>query len=93
MERGSGAVCSDAAVWRGCPGQKTFDRKIFVDIGPVNTEARSSYLPVRALLGSCMEQARIPGQRHTDRSPILQVHDEKVLSAMNIANARASFRF
>ena len=45
---------------------------------PVDAKAASGDLPISALLGTGMQQARIPGQRHNDRASVHQIHTQAV---------------
>jgi len=61
--------------------EETFGAQIFVDLRPVDAEARTRDLPVAALLRSRREQTRIPDEGHGNRATIRDADDELVVGA------------
>jgi hypothetical protein len=45
---------------RGRPAQEAFGAQILIDLGPMDAVAAAGQLPVRALGGGGVEQARVP---------------------------------
>jgi len=50
----------------------------------VNTLATADQSPVPALARRPVEQARVPGERRRDRSPVTQVNDDSVVDDPNL---------
>jgi len=59
------------------PGQEAGNGYIFVDLFPV--QARAAEFDLLTLPGRCMQQARKPGERDTERTPVFQIDPETIL--------------
>jgi hypothetical protein len=60
-------------------GEYAFNRKVFVDVRPVDPETTARYLPTVSLIDRRMEQPRIPGQRYTHATTVAQVDDQVIV--------------
>lgn len=91
--RYAGGACLDRCAWRRDASQQTCDRKIFVDGGPMNSEACPGQLPTITLFRSRMKQSRVPHERHADRAAIEKIDDQAVFSTMYVAYAGSRAKF
>src|SRR5271165_2616303 len=69
---------------RGRATQQAFGAEVFVEVGPVKAIASARNLPVLALGGRGVEQARIPGERHSDNSAVAQGYAQRVGSESHV---------
>lgn len=71
----------------------SIDRQVFVNLGPVNSEAGTGGLPSIALFGRRIEEARIPRERHAHASAVRQINDQRLVRDMDVDDLFASSTF
>ena len=59
--------------------EETLDADIFIEIGPMNALTLSDRTPVAALPCGSMEEARVPLQRHHDRTAVTELDDKRIV--------------
>jgi len=65
----------------GCcsSGEKTLDAEVLIEVWPVNTLATADESAAPAFPRRPVKQARVPGERCRDRSPVTQLNDDGVV--------------
>jgi hypothetical protein len=70
--------------------QQPVRAQILVDLRPMDAEAAARDFPAGELSRGRLGKARIPGQRHGDRSSIHQFHGQAVFAGRNFLDAKIS---
>lgn len=67
---------------------QALDRDVFIEIGPMDPDARTKQLPMAALANRAFGQTRVPGNRDRHDASVAQFDDEFAVSHANVANRR-----
>ena len=76
---GEPALQRRCALGRRFPSDDRLDADVLVEIGPVNSLAPGDQAQFLALRQGRMQQSRIPSDRCSDRTTVVEVHNKRVI--------------
>jgi len=71
----------------GRAAQQAFCAEVFVYVGPVDSISAAGDLPTGTLRRGCVQEARVPCERHRDRASIHQVHRQRILGEPHVCHS------
>ena len=92
LDNVSGGASASLRRCRRAP-QQPLRAQVFVQLRPVDPVAGAGYLPVCALLGGGVKQARVPRERYGNRTAVRQVGAQRVFVSSHTDNPLTGFGF